>query len=114
MSLTTLLLALAPPAIFRPKPEPEKTERERELEGQVKALEDELERAWAGNEQLHLERDSARRRVEELQRMLEGNMGYQVLQGQAAAMSAQQAAAQNAAYNACTCVPARHDMLFRG
>jgi regulator of replication initiation timing len=71
MSLTTLLLALAP-AIIRARPQPEKSKREVELEALVARREDEieglkveLERVLRRNEELVVERDSARRRLDE-------------------------------------------------
>lgn len=136
MSLATSLLLAFLPAIVRPKPEPEKSDRERELEGRVQELEEALELA-------RLERDSARRRLDDAWDMLArlGNQRigerleavtpaqqHRRMLAQYAAQQAQQAAANyqqlanpllQAAQQAmnpyfCNCVPARHDMFLGG
>jgi hypothetical protein len=131
MSLATSLLLAFLPAIVRPKPEPEKIDRNRELEGEVRRLHAELERAWARNEELALERDSARRqepaRIAAYQQAAAALMQQQgaLMQQQGALMQQQAALMQQQAnplglyqeMNAqafAHCVPGRHEALLGG
>jgi leucyl-tRNA synthetase len=125
MSLaTSLLLAFMAP-IVRPKPAPEKSDRERELEGEVLRLNAELERAWARNEELALERDSARRRLDEGAMLARLSQEMAAMQQMNAAMAQQMGAQQQMAQyrqatanpdqqwnHLCNCVPGRHEALL--